>query len=92
MRTVRLQPNATREYDLCARQHTRFEDIYRGLEWLLSNNPEAQGFGLSLNGFRLCLHGSEWGDLPAIAVVYTFTDELVTIHGIAAVEDPEAPA
>ena len=85
MRTVRLEPSAEQGYNQCVEQHPRFEEIYRGMEWLLANDPGAQGLGLDLDGFRLCLHGSAWSDLPAIAAVYTFTDELVVIHGLHAV-------
>ena len=92
MRSVRLEHNARQDYDQCVQHHARFEEVYAGMEWLLSNDPGAQGLGLALDGFRLCVHGSSWGSLPAIAVIYTFTDELVTIYGIRAIQMPSDTA
>ena len=86
MRTVRLEHNAQPELDRLAKQHARFDEVYRAMEWLLANDPESQG--IARNGHRVCFHFSAWADVPGIVVVYTHTDELVTIYGIRAIKSP----
>lgn len=86
MRTVRLEHSAQPELDRLVRQHHRFDEVYRAMEWLLANDPESQG--VARNGHRVCFHFSGWADMPGIVVVYTHTDQLVVIYGIQAIENP----
>lgn len=82
MRTVRLELSAEQDYEQCKKQHPRFEEIYQGMEWLLSKDPGTQGMSLARDGMRLCVNQSGWGSMPTIAIVYTHSDEMVTIYGI----------
>ena len=83
MRTVRLQPDATASLDAAIAKFPRFDEVYRGLEWLLANDPDAQG--IERGGSAVCLGHSEWGSVPGIMAVFTHNDETVTIHGIKAI-------
>ena len=86
MRTVRLEHSAQPELDRLTEQHERFDEVYRAMEWLLSNDPGSQG--IARNDHRACFHFSAWADVPGIVAVYTHTDQMVTIYGIQAIEHP----
>ena len=86
MRTVRLEHSAQPALDRLTEQHDRFDEVYRAMEWLLSNDPASQG--IARDDYRVCFHFSEWSELPGIVAVYTHTDQLVVTYGIQAIERP----
>lgn len=88
MRTVRLEHTAQLSLDSDVAQYRRFDEVYRGMEWLLSNDP-MQGDPIG-DGFRLCSRGSQWASTPDILVAYTFTDDEVVIYDIKAVPSDES--
>lgn len=86
MRDIRLEHNARQELDRLNQQFPRFDEVYRGMEWLLANDPASQG--VAHNGFRVCFHFSRWASTPGIVVAYTHNEQRVMVYGIQAIESP----
>lgn len=83
MRTVRLDPAAEESKNVSDAEFERFDEVYRGLEWLLCRDPER---GVSLNGnVRVCFHQAEWASSPGILAVFSHTDDLVVIFDFKAI-------
>ena len=83
MRTVRLEHEAEQSLKEHENEFSRFDEVYRALEWLLSNDPE-QGHTLG-GGIRICLHAAIWAATPSILATYSYTEDMVVIYGIKAI-------
>lgn len=79
-----LSDEAAKEVDVASAKHNRFEDAWRGLEWLLARSHEV--------GSVATVNGTEWwvyvepSDLvaktPVIWVLYRVTKTQVLIEAI----------
>jgi hypothetical protein len=85
-RTVILESAAEKEFTDLVGKFPRFEDVWSGEEWKLSRSPE-KGLQNSVDGLRIYLdirNGDLLAGTPKISVIYTFDDNNVFVHAIAA--------
>ena len=83
MRTVLLEHASEQSLREFEAEFNRFDEVYRALEWLLSNDPE-QGISFG-NGMRLCFHAAMWAKTPSILATFSYTENVVVIYGIKAI-------
>ena len=86
MRTVRLEGAASDFIDSCIEHNPRFEGHWRGIEWLLARTPDKFGLArIAADPLRYRLMVS--GGIPSLRirdvfVLYSFNDEVVTVHDV----------
>lgn len=87
-RTVILNDAPQAAHDAAQEQFGRFEDAYRGLEWLLARTPEVgHHVNLKTSHTVVNLYVQSSGNVhgvPTIEVAYTFDDNEVVILGLKA--------
>ena len=88
-RTVVLDPRAQESVDLELSKNTRFDELWRAVEWLLARTPEAgkPRLGTSPDKFLVCVISRdrlvEIPGLPELWVIYSYTQDEVQIHAVA---------
>lgn len=93
MRTIVEDDVVTQEIDTASRTVGRFQEAYRGLQWLLARNPEiGHPLNRTIEGLPVYIYVADsihHAGTPRIRVVYTYDTDVVTIHGIHV--DPYSP-
>ncbi len=83
MRTIREEEVVTARIDAAKTQHSRIEDIFDGIKWRLSREPES---GYQLKGHDppcyLFKVAGRIESLPVVTVLYSYGDDLVEIQDI----------
>lgn len=85
-RSVVLEHSAAADLDRYELELPRFEEIWRGLEWLVARSPEkSRGDERDGKEYRLMARaGNALAGTPTIAIVYTFDEKEVTVYAIKA--------
>ena len=93
LREIVEQDVVTREVDIASRTVDRFQEAYRGLQWLLARNPEiGQPLNRTFDGTPGYIYVSDsihYAGTPRIRIIYTYDANVVTVYGISV--DPYSP-
>jgi len=71
------------DMDRAAREYARGEMAYHALEWTLAHKPEI-GDHLKGRFWVYSQRGKKDWHKPDLSVLYSFTDEVVTLHAVVA--------
>ena len=83
-RTISYEPAAQVVLDSFSNPHDRFQDQLMGLEWLLSRTPQVGVPATSDEKERFLLlvsKGDEAAGLGDIWILYSYDENVVTVHG-----------
>lgn len=83
-RSIVPDHSAQQKIDEASASIRRFDEVWRGLEWLLARSPEARAHKI-VDGRQYWLmvrSGDSLAGTPTVAVVYSFTDDEVFVHGV----------
>lgn len=86
-RSIVLQPGVDQVIDDYTASIPRFDEAYRGMEWLLARNP-MRGMTKSEGGIEWRVYVQEQDTIaktPRIWVLFTVSENEVVIYGINAV-------
>lgn len=84
-RTIVEEGTAQQDLDSHSQEFERFTDVWTGLSFLLCRKPEKIGIPRDVSGTIYYLThraGEKTYGLPDIAVIYTFDEKHVYVHGI----------
>ncbi|MFZ0496214.1 MAG: hypothetical protein WBE80_02415 [Methylocella sp.] len=88
LRTVVEENEAQHSVEVFSGEFQRFDEAWEALKWLLCRKPDI-GVSKTVGDWEYYLYVSapdELAKTPAIWVVYSYTDQEVTIHGLTAVQ------
>jgi hypothetical protein len=92
MRNFHLSPNAQNSVEQYRSTFVRFDDVWEGLIWLLTRNPEPIGicYEFETRNGTTYLHAGTHGDfvagIPDVWAVYSYDERELTIHDVYACE------
>jgi len=81
MRTVVQDREVTQDIEAAKKSYRLVEGAIQGLEWLLARNPK-EGIHRTGKYWLYNQAGVKIHRIPEITVLYSFTDDEVTLHAI----------
>lgn len=83
-RTVIENDSVAASRDAATQDFPRFEELWRGISWLIARKGDVMGVRRVVNNKEYRLHVVEAasGDFPEVTLLYTIDKDNVTIHEI----------
>lgn len=91
-RTVVYDGSASKDLDRYTKLHSRFDDLWHGIEWKLCRKPETGTPRLVDDPHKHLIYvfpSNELAQIPKVAVLYSYSDNEVNVHAILVPESQD---